>query len=128
MLDEFKDLPFFELDGGALEPERIIRPQLSIHPCKRITDMAVSIIQTYKDGEFERTVVRDEFGNLQEIESKELVIYVNSVKNICDIIRKAELTYFNTNVLCSGSKENQKRIRKAFGLGKGQEGGIGKVP
>lgn len=128
MLDEFKDLPFFELDWGALEPERIIRPQLSIHPCKRITDMAASIIQTYKDGEFERTVVRDEFGNLQEIESRELVIYVNSVKNICDIIRKAELTYENTNILCSGSKENQKRIRKAFNLGRGQEGGIGKVP
>lgn len=128
MLDEFKNLPFFELDWGALEPERIIKPQLSVHPCKRITDMAASIIQTYKDGNFERTVVRDEYGNLQEIESRELVIYVNSVKNICDIIRKAELTYENTNILCSGSKENQKRIRKAFGLGKGQEGGIGKVP
>ena len=128
MLDEFKNLPFFELDWGALEPGRIIRPQLSVHPCKRITEMAVSIIETYQKGEFEKTVIRDDSGNLQEIESRELVIYVNSVKNICDIIKKAGLTYENTNVLCSSSKENQRKIRAAFGLSRGQEGGIGKVP
>ena len=128
MLDEFKDLPFFELDWGALEPGRIIRPQLSVHPCKRITEMAVSIIETYQKSEFEKTVIRDDSGNLQEIESRELVVYVNSVKNICDIIRRAGLTYENTNVLCSSSKENQRKIRAAFGLSRGQEGGIGKVP
>ena len=124
----FKNLPFFELDWGALEPGRIIRPQLSVHPCKRITEMAVSIIETYQKGEFEKTVIRDDSGNLLEIESRELVIYVNSVKNICDIIRRAGLTYENTNVLCSSSKENQRKIRAAFGLSRGQEGGIGKVP
>ena len=128
MLDEFKGLPFFELDWGALEPERIIKPQLSVHPCKRITEMAVNIIKTYQEGRFEKTVVYDDLGNLQEIESRELVVYVNSVKNICDIIRRAGLTFSNTNVLCSGSKENQKKVRSAFGLSRGQEGGIGKVP
>ena len=128
MLDEFKDLPYLEIDWGALEPSRIIKPQLSIHPCHRITNTAVKIINSYQDGNFEKTVIRDDYGNLIEVESRELVIYVNSVKNICDIIRKAGLKYENTNVLCSRSFDNNSKIRKAFGLGKGEVGGIGKVP
>ena len=128
MLPEFKNLPFIKLDWDTLDPGRVICPQLSIHPCQRINDLAVRIIQTYLEDNFEKTIVKDSSGNLKEIESKELVIYVNSVKNICDIIRKARLTFENTNVLCCGSKENQKKIRRAFGLGKGEVGGIGKVP
>ena len=128
LLDEFKDLPFFELDWGSLEPSRIISPQIEAHPCQKIIDTAVKIVQSYLNGNFEKTIIRDESGNIQEIESKELVIYVNSVKNICDIIKKAGLTYENTNVLCSSSYDNNKKIRKAFGLSKGQIGGIGKVP
>ena len=128
MLDEFKDLPYYELDWGKNDPERIIKPQLSIHPCHRITNTAVKIINSYLDGNFEKTVIKDDSGNLIEVESKELVIYVNSVKNICDIIRKAGLKYENTNVLCSRSFDNNSKIRKAFGLGRGEIGGIGKVP
>lgn len=129
MLDEFKNLPMFILDWGSLDPGRIIKPQLTIHPCQRITDTAVKIIQTYQEGNYERTIVRDEVtGQLKEIESRELVVYVNSVKNICDIIKKAGLTYDNTNVLCSRTPDNEKKIRKAFGLKKGDIGGIGKVP
>lgn len=128
LLGEFKDLPFFELDWGSLEPSRIISPQIEAHPCQKIIDTAVKIVQSYLNGNFEKTIIKDEFGNIQEIESRELVIYVNSVKNICDIIKKAGLTYENTNVLCSSSYDNNKKIRKAFGLSKGQVGGIGKVP
>ena len=128
MLPEFKDLPYYELDWSALEPERIIKPQLSIHPCHRITNTAVNIINSYLTGNFEKTIVQDEQGNFKEIISNELIIYVNSVKNICDIIRKAGLTYENTNVLCSRSFDNNSKIRKAFGLKRDQIGGIGKVP
>ena len=128
MLPEFKDLPYFELDWGKEDPSRIIKPQLEVHPCKRLNDIAIKIIESYKTGDFEKTIIKNDSGNLQEIESKELVIYVNSVKNICDIIKKSGLTYSNTNVLCSNTKANQKKIRSAFGLGRGQEGGIGKVP
>ena len=129
MLDEFKDLPYYELDWETLDPGRIIKPQLSVHPCQRIIETALKIIQTYQNGEFEKTVIRSKIdGRLCEIESKELVIYVNSVKNICDIIKKAGLTLENTNVLCSRTSENQKKIRKAFGLGRADLGGIGEVP
>ena len=128
MLPDFKDLPYYELDWGSNDPTRIIKPQLSIHACHRITNTAVTIINSYLTGNFEKTIIPDDSGNLREVESKELVIYVNSVKNICDIIKKAGLTYENTNVLCSRSFDNNAKIRKAFGLGRGQEGGIGKVP
>jgi len=128
MLDEFKDLPFYELDWGALEPGRVVNPQIEHYPCQSITDIAVKIIKTYQNGDFKKTIIQDDFGNFKEVESRELVIYVNSVKNICDIIRKAGLKYENTNVLCSGTNENRQKIRKAFNLSKGEIGGIGKVP
>ena len=128
MLDEFKDLPYYEMKWETLDPDRVISPEVEVHPCKRLNDMAIKIIQSYQDGNFEKTIVKRESGELVEIESKELVIYVNSVKNICDIIRKAGLKYENTNVLCSNSSSNQKKVRSAFGLGRGEIGGIGKVP
>ena len=128
MLDEFKDLPFYELDWEALEPGRVVNPQIEHYPCQSITDIAVKIIKTYQNGDFKKTIIQDDFGNFKEVESRELVIYVNSVKNICDIIRKAGLKYENTNVLCSGTNENRQKIRKAFNLSKGEIGGIGKVP
>lgn len=128
MLPEFKDLPFYELDWAALNPNRVISSQLEVHPCQKIIEVAVKIIQSYLVGDFDKAVIRDDLGNLITVESRELVIYVNSVKNICDIIKKAGLTYENTNVLCSSSSDNRLKIRKAFGLVRGQDGGIGKVP
>lgn len=128
MLDEFKDLPYYELDWAAEDPSRIVKPQLEVHPCQKMIETATKIIKTYQEGDFEKALIKDENGNLKEVESRELVIYVNSVKNICDIIRKAGLKYENTNVLCSGSYDNNLKIRKAFNLGKGQIGGIGRVP
>ena len=128
MLDEFKDLPYIELDWGALDPGRVIKPQLSVRPCQNIVNVACDIIKTYQSGNFQKSTFIDDLGNFQEIESRELVIYVNSVKNICDIIKKAGLGMNNTNVLCARTSENQKKIRKAFGLGRTDLGGIGEVP
>ena len=127
-LDNFKKLPFITLDWGALEPGRVIRPEVDAKPCDSILTVARDYILSYLNGDFQKFNYLDENGNIQEIESRELVIYVNSVKNICDIITKLGLTYDNTNVLCSNTSENQKKIRKAFRLSKDQEGGIGKVP
>ena len=128
MLPEFRNLPYYELDWVVLNPSRVISSQLEVHPCQKIIDIAVKIIQSYLIGDFDKAVIRDVSGNLVTVESRELVIYVNSVKNICDIIKKAGLTIENTNVLCSLTNENKIKIRKAFGLSRGQVGGIGKVP
>ena len=129
MLDEFKDLPYFELDWGAEEQSRIIKPNLEIKAINgSITSYVKAITDKYLSGNFDKATYRDESGRIVEIESKEAVIYVNSVKNICDIIRKCGLNINNTNVLCARTPENEKDIKKAFGLkGKGVSG-IGKVP
>ena len=127
-LDEFKDLPYYELDWGALDPGRIIRPEVSSYPTDSILTVSKEEVQRYLNGDFEKYVYRDEYGDIRIIESKELVIYVNSVKNICDIIVKCGLTLENTNVLCANYPENLKKVRKAFGLKPHQKGGIGKVP
>ena len=128
MLPEFKDLPYYDMNWGSLDPSRIIRPELSVKPCQSILPVAENIIKTYQVGNFQKYTYRDENGDIREIESRELVVYVNSVKNICDIIRRCGLDYSNTNVLCSNTPENQKKIRKAFGLKRNELGGIGTVP
>ena len=129
MLDEFKDLPYFELDWITKDPGRIISPEVSLKQCKSVIYEINSVIKTYQSGNFEEVVVRDRTGNLKEIVSNEAVIYVNSVKNICDIIRKNNLTPENTNVLCANTKENQKKIKRAFKASCGVTNGmIGSIP
>ena len=128
MLPDFKDLPYLEMRWDTLDPLRIIKPELSVKSCKSIIPVATEIIKTYQDGNFQKYTFLDESGNIQEIESRELVVYVNSVKNICDIIKRCGLRPDNTNVLCSNTPENQKKIRKAFGLKRSEVGGIGTVP
>ena len=134
MLDEFKDLPYYEFDWETEDPTRVLTPKIEPHSCSRSIMPAVNkVIQSYLNSEFESTIINVD-GELREVVSKEAVLYVNSVKNICDIIRNNGLAYENTNVLCSRSSDNEEKIRKAFGLKKtdlktkGIESVIGKVP
>ena len=113
-LDEFKDLPYYELDWDSEDPSRVIRPVLKTKQCRSIVEEASRIVNTYKEGKFERITRQLGDGTFEEVYSKEAVIYVNSVKNICDIIRSCELTLDNTNVLCSDDADNRKRVRDAF--------------
>ena len=122
-LDEFKDLPYFELDWTKRDPLRIIEADLKSRSTQSIVGTAARIINTYKRGEFKKLdVVID--GEITTVQSKEAVIYVNSVKNICDIIRATDLTPEQCNILCAKTAKNQSRIRKRLG----SEFEIGKVP
>ena len=134
MLEEFKDLPYYELDWSTEEPSRVLKPKLIIHSCSRsIMPAATKIVQSYLNNEFESTVININ-GELKEVVSQEAVLYVNSVKNICDIIKNNGLTLDNTNVLISRTSDNEDRVRKAFGLKKqdlkkkGINSVLGKVP
>ena len=127
-LDKFKYLPYIRLDWGSLEPGRVIKPEIEAKPCESIVSVAKEYIQSYLSGNFQKFNYYDSTGNIQSIESKELVIYVNSVKNICDIITKCGLTMDNTNVLCANYPENQKKVKKAFGLTSRKVSAIGSVP
>ena len=115
MLPEFKDLPYYELDWSTEDSNRVIKPYLKTKQVKRslVTEVC-KIIDTYKDGKFEKLTRQLEDGTFEEVYSKEAVIYVNSVKNICDIIRRGNLSLNNTNVLCSNDAENEKKIKDAF--------------
>ena len=126
-LNQFKDLPYYELDWETRCPGRVSNPIITLHSCPRgIIGPASEVIRKYKDGEFEVTTTKIN-GSLVETVSKEAVIYVNSVRNICDIIRKCGLTPEETNVLCAKTPENEKKIRKAFDVPKTVEV-LGKVP
>lgn len=126
-LDQFKDLCYYELDWESACPGRVSSPVINLHSCPRgILGPASEVIEKYKLGQFESTTTKVH-GKIVETVSKEAVIYVNSVRNICDIIRKCELTLDNTNVLCANTPENEKKVRKAFGIKKDIKV-LGKVP
>ena len=132
MLDYFKDLPYYELDWASEEPGRIIKPTLNIKHCGKGNTIQANIkkiIESYKAGQYEVYRYKDENGLLQQIESKEAVIYVNSVKDITKAIKGSNLTIDQCNVLCADIPENRIKIRRAFN-GRAKDGisYIGKVP
>ena len=127
-LSWFKDLSYISLDWASDDPGRVIIPDIDAKPTTSIISSAKVIINEYLDGKFKKYAFRDEStGLIQEVLSTELVVYVNSVKNICDLIKKCGLTLDNTNVLCSRTIENNRRLKKAFGI-KGSMNVIGSVP
>ena len=118
MLDEFKNLPYYELDWEIEDPSRVYTPKLNTHSCyKSVLPAACEVVQKYQKGEFETTVIMKD-GEVTNVESREAVLYVNSEKNICDIIRRCGLKLENTNILCSNTDDNEAKIRKAFGFTK----------
>ena len=123
MLDEFKDLPYYELDWKKRDPLRVVTPDLKARTTQSITGTAEKIIRSYKKGEFKEMDTMID-GRIVTVKSKEAVIYVNSVKNICDIISKTGLTPDECNILCANTSRNQARIKKRIGSGFM----IGKVP
>ena len=123
MLDEFKDLPYYELDWEVKDPSRIIRPSLDVFLMRTVGEKASEIIQKYLNSDFEEIVVlRD--GIPTKVISDEAVFYVNSVNHITSIIKKNNLTPEQCNILCSRTEDNLKKIQRRLG----KEFVIGKVP
>ena len=112
MLDEFKDLPYYQLDWEKEEPGRVIKPWLDVKFTESsLNSEAKKIIQKYKEGKFE-SVLNEDTGDF--IESKEAVLFFNSVYGLCQVIKTNMLHTDQVNVLCSDSTENEKKIRAAF--------------
>ena len=129
MLDEFKDLPFVEFDWKTKDTLRVIKPSITLKYSDRLLVDAKYIVDTYLNGNFSKFYYRDSDNNLNFIESKEAVLYFNSVQNICSLIKKCGLTPENTNVLCANTPENQISVKKAFKLSCGtKDGKIGTLP
>jgi hypothetical protein len=119
MLDDFKDLPYYELDWEAKDPARVSKPKIITRNLKSVYMEAGPIIKDYLDGKFEYRYVRDpESDNekdVKKIESREAVFYVNSVNNITSIIKRAGLTPEQVNILVANTPENVTRIKKNLG-------------
>ena len=125
MLDEFKNLPYFSLDWGSLDPIRIVKPSLKVLSMSSIGSQVESIIDSYKKGLFEKAIrVDEETGEIKEIFSDEAVFYVNSVNHIISIIKRNGLQPEEVNILCSNTDSNQKKIWKRLG----RKYNIGMVP
>ena len=126
MLEEFKDLPYYELDWEALDPGRVNKPKIITRNLKGVLTEVTPIIQTYLNGEFDYRYVKDETckKGVRKVESKEAVFYVNSVNNITSIIKKSKLTPDQVNILVANTQDNVNRIRKTLG----RKFDIGTVP
>ena len=117
-LDEFKDLPYYELDWETLQPGRIMRPSLQVRVASSIITPAKKIIESYKSGNFEKAYRKNPTtGQIDVIESREAVIYVNSVNNIINIINSCSILPEEVNILCANTDENRKKIRRRLGKG-----------
>ena len=124
MIDEFKDLPYYELDWSSLDPGRLIRPKLTVKNLRSVYIEAGPIIKKYLDGRFDFRFIIDSDGNPKKVESREVVFYVNSVNNITSIIKQAKLKPEQVNILVANTTENERRIRRKLG----KKFTIGRVP
>ena len=123
-LPEFKDLPYYELDWEALDPLRVLKPDLLVKTCRSVNEPAYEIIKTYLSGQFESMSFKNSLGEVVTVYSKECVIYVNSVANILGIISKCELKPEQCNILIARTPDNEKRLVKKLG----KAWSIGRIP
>ena len=123
MLNEFKDLPYYELDWGSADSSRVIKPKLDVFVMRAVGEKASEVIQKYLSGDFESIVVLRN-GIPTRVVSDEAVFYVNSVNHITSIIKKNNLTPEQCNILCSDTSDNLKKIQRRLG----KKFKIGEVP
>lgn len=124
MLEEFKNLPYYELDWEALDPGRVSRPTLYVKNLVSVYTEVKPIIKSYLEGKFEYRYVKQEDGSVEKIISKEAVFYVNSVNNITSIVKRAGLTPEQVNILVANTTDNVNKIHKRLG----RKFDIGTVP
>lgn len=124
-LEEFKDLPYYELDWEALDPDRVRKPKLTLKSMRFMYTVVGPIIQKYLDGKFDHRFVKGtNEGEVVKVESKEIVFYVNSVSNITNLIKRAKLKPDQVNILVANTPDNTKKIHKRLG----RKFNIGTVP
>ena len=115
---EFANLDYYKIDWSESGYVETIKLQ---H--KRVRNLATEaerIIQQYLIGEYPILVLDN--GNV--VQSKEAVLYFNSVAEILKIIKKCNLTPDQCNILCANDDTNIQKIRKS--LKKGWN--IGSIP
>lgn len=123
-IPEFASLPYYELDWAALNPVRVIKPNLEVRIIDSIYKPIRKIIEQYKTGNFDTKTYTSLSGEIIKVESREAVIYLNSVNNIILALKRSGLKPDDVNILCANTPDNQAKITKKLG----KEWVIGKVP
>lgn len=112
-MDCFRDLPYTVLEWSKVE-QRFVKRVQSKNPINN----AIEIVRNYQQGIYASTLV-----NGEKVESKECVIFLNSVANIVNIIKHTELQADEVNIIVASTAENESLVKK---LGKNY--GIGCIP
>lgn len=105
-LEYFNDIPYYCLNWTDKYKVQVYREQTS-NPI----GAAIEIVKAFKDGNYPRLMDED-----ITVESKEAVIFLNSVQNIINIIKQTELEPEQVNIIVGQDEENDALIAK---LGKG---------
>lgn len=119
-LDFFKVLTIYELEWPGTMIEK---PGVKIiKTSKSITKLCEDIIEKYRKGEGETTLVDG-----VEFRAKEAVFYINSVKEIVKIIKTMRIKPEEVNIICSSTPENIGKL-KELSKEMGKEYKIGDIP
>lgn len=113
-IDFFKDKTYYQLNWADKEKVYIRRIKTP-NPIGG----AIAVIENYKKGYF--PTFEDEEGN--KVESKEAVIFLNSVTDIANIIKQTRLQPEEVNIIVADNSENQKLIKKI-----GADYSTGRIP
>ena len=112
-MDWFKDMPYTALEWSNVE-KRLVKRVQSKNPINN----AIEIVRNYQKGIYPSILV-----NGEKIESKECVIFLNSVTNIANIIKQTGLQSDEVNIIVAFNEENNLLIKKL-----GVDFGIGSIP
>lgn len=119
-LDYFRDMCMYELEWPATMVEK---PDIMLtKTSKSISRLCNEIVEKYRKGKGETTIVDE-----KEYKSKEAVFYINSVKEIVNVIKKTDLKPDEVNIICSSTSENIYKL-KELGKMKGVQYEIGDIP
>lgn len=99
-MDDFKDIPYYQMVWQDIEKIKVIRERT-----KRPIEAALEIVRSYKNGIYPNMEVNGDI-----VYSKECVIFLNSVENILNIIRKAGLLADEVNLIVGNSADNDSMI------------------
>lgn len=112
-MDWFKDLPYTVLEWSNVE-QRFVKRVQSKNPINN----AIEIVRNYQKGIYPFILIDGE-----KMESKECVIFLNSVTNIINIIRQTGLQTDDVNIVVASTLENEQLVKKL-----GLDYGIGVIP
>lgn len=98
-MEQFKDVPYTELIWGNMVEKIDVERIVSAKPINN----AIEIVRNYQNGNFPKE---------GDAESKECVIFLNSVTNISNIVKQTKLPPEDVNIIIADTEENRKLVRQ----------------